>query len=236
MCTRRDNQKRWIRIFDRATSELDYYQRSGAPLYVNKYYEYQLRRGFQFLIRNARVELHDSILEIGSGTGRWAQELLRSGFAGTYYGIDFNPKAVRLSQDKNLPNCHFLTMDGRSLGFDSNVFDCALSITAIQHIPNLGWRDAVNEMVRVVKPSGKIALIENKRYPWVAEFSKRGCKLLLRRGQRYSFVRESPNSLFPISKKLDRLLTTLSYRFEPAFENFAPESFAKHIILAFRNH
>lgn len=236
MCARKDNQKRWIRIFDRATSEIAYYQRPRAPLYVNKYYEYQLRRGFQFLIGNIGVEGHDSILEIGSGTGRWAQELLRSGFAGTYCGIDFNPKAIRLSQNKNLPNCHFLTMDGGSLGFDSNVFDCAMSITALQHIPNLGWRDAVKEMVRVVKPSGEIALIEDKRYPWVEEFSKRECKLLLRRGQRYSFVRELPTSLFSVPRKLDRLLTALSYRFEPAFENFVPESFANHVILAFRNH
>ena len=233
----KDSQKLWIQLFNKATSEIDYYQRHGAPHFVNKYYEYQLKRGFQFLIRNIRINEHNLILEVGSGTGRWTQELLRNGFTGTYYGIDFNPKVVRLAQNKGLPNSHFLTMDGRDLGFASDIFDCAISIAALQHIPTEGWRTAVKEIMRVVKPSGKIVLFERKEYPWVEEFLKGGCKLLLKRCKNYSCIRELPTKFLSRNPRiLDHFLTILSYPLEPVFEKILPERFAYQSILVFRNH
>lgn len=233
----KDSQKLWIQLFNEATSEIDYYQRHRAPYFVNKYYEYQLKRGFQFLIRYIRLTEYNSILEVGSGTGRWPQELLRNGFAGTYYGIDFNPKAVRLTQNKGLPNSHFLTMDCRNLAFASDIFDCAISIAALQHIPTEDWRTSVKEIMRVVKPSGTIVLFERKEYPWVDEFLKGRCKLLLKRCKNYSCIRELPNKFLNRNPRiLDHFLTILSYPLEPVFEKILPERFAYQSILVFRNH
>lgn len=229
------NDKRyWEQCLDESVSEIAYYQRRRAPLFVNKYYEHQLKRAFATIVHNLKLEENVLILEIGSGTGRWAQQLIGMNINCIYSGIDFNQKAVSLAHSKRLSNCHFLTMDGMKLAYKSNCFDCAISITAIQHIPNEGWRDAVKEMVRVVKPNGRIAIIENNRYPWINEFTRNHCELLVKKGQRYSFARELLEHMFPLPKELDRFLTTLSYPLEPIFEKIVPIRLAKHVLLIFK--
>ena len=225
------SKKTWGQIFDESVSGVDYYQRHGAPPFVNKYYDHQLRRAFRMVINNLEVE-GKAVLEVGAGTGRWAQEFSKMNCA--YYGIDFNPKAILVARNENLPNCRFLVMDATRLAFRTQNFDLAISITAIMHIPTEGWRLAVKELVRVVKPNGRIALIENRRYPWIEEFSKNGCELLMKRGQRYSFLRELPEGRLPLPLKLNQLLTSLSYPLEPLFERIVPIRFAKHAILVFR--
>ena len=99
----------------------------------------------------------------------------------------------------------------------------------------------------MVKPKGKIVLIENSRIPWVEEFSKYSCRLLKQRGQSYSFVREgfayAARKLFSGQDNswndnktylaMDRLLTYVSYVLEPLFEVMVPNRFARHMALIF---
>jgi SAM-dependent methyltransferase len=53
----------------------------------------------------------------------------------------------------------FLKMDGRHLGFRSDTFDIAYSLSSIEHFGGLaGAQAAVDEMVRVLKPGGILVL------------------------------------------------------------------------------
>lgn len=240
-----DSRSEWIKIFKNSTSDLDYYQRHGEPRFVNKYYEHQLKRHFKKLLKNLGIEKGKSILEVGSGTGRWAEWLVREGH--TYFGIDFNFEALLRCQQKCFPDCHLANMDGRKIGFKDNTFDYVFSVTALQHIPSKGWEDAVREMVRVAKPNGKLFIVEDNSIPWEEEFSKYSCQLLKRRGENYSFVREFFDYLLPkrysgrdssfksgkIYLVINRFLTYFSYLLEPFFELVVPSKFAKHIVLIF---
>jgi ubiquinone/menaquinone biosynthesis C-methylase UbiE len=239
------NRFEWTQIFKKSKSDLDYYQRHGEPTFVNKYYEYQLKRHFKKLLKDLDIEKGKYIFEIGSGTGRWA-ELLASKIC-TYFGIDFNFDALLRCQQKGLHNCYLVAMDGRKIGFKDNTFDYVFSITAIQHIPSKGWEEAIREMVRVAKPNGKLFIVEDNSIPWKEEFSKYSCQLLKRRGENYSFVREcfdylvlklysGRDSSFKSGKiylVINRFLTYISYLLEPFFELVVPSKFAKHIVLIF---
>jgi len=48
--------------------------------------------------------------------------------------------------------------DGRSLTYADGTFDAAFSISVIEHIPGTGDSDAVRELVRVVRPGGKVVI------------------------------------------------------------------------------
>jgi SAM-dependent methyltransferase len=66
---------------------------------------------------------------------------------------EFAPFAYR--QD----HLRFLQMDGRRLAFRGNSFDVAYSLSSIEHFGGfVGAREAVEEMARVIRPGGLIAL------------------------------------------------------------------------------
>jgi SAM-dependent methyltransferase len=48
--------------------------------------------------------------------------------------------------------------DGRRLTFADNTFDAAFSVSVIEHIPGQGDAEAVRELLRVVKPGGKVVI------------------------------------------------------------------------------
>ena len=48
--------------------------------------------------------------------------------------------------------------DGRNLPYADGSFDAAFSVSVLEHIPERGDSDAIRELVRVVKPGGRIVL------------------------------------------------------------------------------
>lgn len=48
--------------------------------------------------------------------------------------------------------------DGRRLSYADNSFDAAFSVSVIEHIPGRGDTEAVRELLRVVKPGGKVVI------------------------------------------------------------------------------
>jgi SAM-dependent methyltransferase len=52
----------------------------------------------------------------------------------------------------------FEVADGRALPYDAAAFDHAYSISVLEHIPDGGDTQALNELARVVKPGGRIVI------------------------------------------------------------------------------
>jgi SAM-dependent methyltransferase len=101
------------------------------------------------------------VLDFGCGVGRLAQwpefDRLR------YYGVDRSEKMVQSAREYSArkPNRHFSTYDGSTLPFESGLFDCIVAVWVIQHILEEERLGAlVRELDRVLKPGGKIILIE----------------------------------------------------------------------------
>ena len=140
------------------------------------------RKGYEFtqllygLTRLGRLHERVSILSVGAGheailywlanhvgsviatdmyeEGRWDSVGIREGDA----------RVIERPQDyATFPyredRLVFLKMDGRHLGFRSDTFDVAYSLSSIEHFGGLaGAQAAVDEMARVLKPGGLLVL------------------------------------------------------------------------------
>lgn len=92
----------------------------------------------------------DRILDVGCGKGHLVKALSELGVDSV--GIDLNPNAADVAV---VPRVR--TMSAISLDFDDGTFDAVVSFHAIEHIPPV--EDALREMARVVKPTGKVLLV-----------------------------------------------------------------------------
>ena len=140
------------------------------------------RKGYEFtqllygLTRLGRLHDRIDVLSVGAGheailywlanhvgsviatdmyeEGRWASVGIREGDARVIARPqDYAPFPYR--EDRLV----FLKMDGRHLGFRSDTFDVAYSLSSIEHFGGLpGAQAAVDEMVRVLKPGGMLVL------------------------------------------------------------------------------
>ncbi|MDO8474128.1 MAG: class I SAM-dependent methyltransferase [bacterium] len=92
----------------------------------------------------------DKILEIGCGRGYTTKRVQY--ITPQTFGIDLNAKAIQNGVAQNLQ-----VMDAEALEFSDNTFDKIYSFHTVEHIPNIA--KAFREMVRVLKPRGKIMLV-----------------------------------------------------------------------------
>src|SRR5438309_891304 len=86
-----------------------------------------------------------SLLDIGGGTGNFALPLAKAGFRVTL--ADFSPEMVRRAAGK-LDDGMFAAADGQRLPFRDAVFDCAISVNVLGHMPD--WRRALREARRIL--------------------------------------------------------------------------------------
>lgn len=113
-------------------------------------------------------------LEIGCGQGMGA-DLLKTLFkADEVFSFDLDPDQVNTARknlaEKNLMDgsVHLAVSDAAKLPFKTNGFDAVLNFGIIHHCPD--WRNAISEIARVLKPSGKFVFEEvfgkaNRSFP-----------------------------------------------------------------------
>ena len=101
-----------------------------------------------------------SVLEVGCGGS--PQTLLRS-LASSYTGADFSKTGIdlarRLWRESEIP-VEFRVEDSCNLSFETAAFDAVYSAHMIYHIDSVeAQKLALEELVRVLKPGGKLILI-----------------------------------------------------------------------------
>ncbi|OEF99567.1 methyltransferase type 11 [Vulcanibacillus modesticaldus] len=105
--------------------------------------------------------LKGKVLEVGIGTGKNL----------AYYpkdihltGIDFSPGMLRFAKERikdvDFP-VELIEMDAQSLDFDDNTFDYVVTTCVYCSVPDP--IQGLKEMRRVVKPDGKIIMLEHMR-------------------------------------------------------------------------
>jgi ubiquinone/menaquinone biosynthesis C-methylase UbiE len=92
-------------------------------------------------------------LDVGCGNGAAAIHLARK-YGLNVTGIDVDPAQIRLANahSQKVNKARFLTTDGTRLPFEDGQFEIVFTNKVTHHIPN--WREALAEMIRVVKPGG----------------------------------------------------------------------------------
>lgn len=140
-----------------AERKLDKAALRGEPSYV---WRAGQQRRLEMIVRAAGERIQGYILENGCGVGMYVQHL--APFGGTVIGLEYDCERAAEARE-NSP--HIVNAAGESLPLPSDSFDLVLSHEVIEHVQ--ADRAAIREIVRVLKPGGRLALFcPNRGYPF----------------------------------------------------------------------
>jgi ubiquinone/menaquinone biosynthesis C-methylase UbiE len=127
------------------------------------------------------------VLDVGCGKGRFARVLREREPAAELWGLDISEEMLRYVPS----GIHTRAGSMTSLPFDTAEFDAAYATESLEHAVEI--ERAVAEMCRVVRPGGRIAIIDKNAQAWgrleTAEwerwFTRKELERLLRRHCRH---------------------------------------------------
>jgi ubiquinone/menaquinone biosynthesis C-methylase UbiE len=156
----------------------------GAPVWFNRLIDDLQFQAIRRALAMAALPPHSRILDVGCGTGRWVRRYLALGHLPT--GVDATPGMLRIARQQGTAP-PLLAGEAFRLPFPDAAFDCVTDVTVVQHIPADLQPKALGEMVRVLKPGGRLILFELIRgkgahiFPrapqdWIHQVSQAGAK------------------------------------------------------------
>ncbi len=107
--------------------------------------------------------LQGAALDVCTGTGDLAMALARCPGMDQVVGVDLLPGMISLARSKARAKgldggTNLVLGDALTLPFPSNTFACATSAFSLRNMPDL--QEALAEMVRVVRPGGRVTTLE----------------------------------------------------------------------------
>src|SRR5260370_21837646 len=103
------------------------------------------------------------ILDVGSGSGIWAQEVAHQFPAASVFGLDLEPPrplSSAASATSSPPNYHFVQGNVlQGLPFPDDTFDFTHQRMLVVAIPAQDWPRVVQERARVTRPGCLVALL-----------------------------------------------------------------------------
>jgi SAM-dependent methyltransferase len=129
----------------------------GEPSYV---WRTGQQRRLDMIVGGAGERIRGLILEDGCGVGMYVEHLSR--FGGTVIGLEYDLERAREARARSPL---ILNAEGESVPLPSSTFDMILSHEVIEHMQD--DRLAIREMIRILKPGGRIVLFcPNRGYPF----------------------------------------------------------------------
>ena len=129
----------------------------GEPSYV---WRAGQQRRLEMILHAAGERIKGQILENGCGVGMYVEHL--SPFGGTVIGLEYDFERAYEAR-KNSP--HIINAAGEFVPLALSTFDLILSHEVLEHVQD--DRAAVCEMIRTLKPGGRLLLfVPNRGYPF----------------------------------------------------------------------
>ena len=99
-------------------------------------------------------------LDVGAGPGLLAQDLAeRAGPSGLIVGVDPSPSMLRLAQARTAGSpVYYVQGTATALPVEGQTFDLAVSTQVLEYVPEID--EAIQEMRRVVRPGGTVAILD----------------------------------------------------------------------------
>jgi ubiquinone/menaquinone biosynthesis C-methylase UbiE len=155
-------QPRAIAEHDAQAQDFDAFYRTMQQDYRRSSFAYG-RKKVEEVLHQTLMELPagGQVLDIGCGTGAQLRYCLEHGFGAT--GLE-PAAAMRAIARRNNP--HIPIMDGvaTDLPFPDGRFDLALAIEVFRYLGREDIQQAYREMIRVVKPGGRLFFTMVNRY------------------------------------------------------------------------
>lgn len=118
----------------------------------------------RLVVKRSELKEGGTGLDVCCGTGMLTMEQARAaGSAGRITGLDFSENMIEVAR-QNIRDfefkeiIQFIQGDAMRLPFENDVFDCATVGWGLRNVPDIF--KAVREMVRVVKPGGKVISLD----------------------------------------------------------------------------
>lgn len=129
----------------------------GEPSYV---WRAGQQRRLEMILAAAGQRMHGTLLDNGCGVGMYVQHLQASG--GRVFGLEYEYERLLQAKDHS----HLLACAaGEHLPYPPGIFDLVLSHEVLEHVAD--DRQAVLEVVRTLKPGGRMVLfVPNRGYPF----------------------------------------------------------------------
>jgi len=120
-------------------------------------------RAFHDAIEENKENLKGRVLDLGCGTGIFTQVLSRVEGVREVVALDISRESVVQARGKCDNQCRFLAGSATELPFPDSSFDAVVAFgDIISHIHN-GYREAISEIGRVLKPGGLLLCdVDNK--------------------------------------------------------------------------
>ena len=116
------------------------------------------------MLRLARLQQGESVLDVGCGTGSLAVAAKRKvGPAGAVYGVDASPEMIARANKKARKagvEVTFKNAFAQSLPFQDGTFDAVLSTVMLHHLPRPARKELALEIRRVLRPGGRLLVID----------------------------------------------------------------------------
>ena len=163
---------------------------------------------------------NEMIIDVGSGTGDIAKNILKTKFKGELHLLDLNPQMLnigKLTFGKN-KNVYFHQGNAENLKFKNNTFDKYTISFCLRNITNI--EKSIKEALRILKPGGIYFCLEfsspnsiltsqfynkyrTKTLPWIG-------KLIANNQEAYKYLSESID-LFPNQEKLKYIIEKIGF-------------------------
>jgi ubiquinone/menaquinone biosynthesis C-methylase UbiE len=108
-----------------------------------------------------KLEAGESVLDVGCGTGLLAHDMAALvGAAGCVVGVDISQDMLKLAERRcvGLDQVQFRQAEAEHLPQEADYFDAVASVQVLLYLSDVS--SALAEMHRVLKPGGRIAIIE----------------------------------------------------------------------------
>ena len=131
-----------------------------ANVYDTTYSGKHAKKLYNAVIEKVNQMNHNSILDIGFGTGT-VLSMLANKENIRLCGIDISEKMLHIAREKLIGKAELILGDSEHLPWKENEFDIVLCIDSFHHYPNP--EKVLSEIRRVLKPNGNIIIAD----PWV---------------------------------------------------------------------
>jgi ubiquinone/menaquinone biosynthesis C-methylase UbiE len=115
-----------------------------------------------------------SVLDVGCGTGT-TDRFLRER-VGSLSGVDVSEEML-IKARSNVKDVDFRWYDGEKLPFPDESFDAVVAICVLHHVPPSNRYKFVNEMVRVTRSNGVVAVFEHNPFNPLTRHAVNSCEL-----------------------------------------------------------
>lgn len=130
-----------------------------------------IRRTDSRILDLAQVGPGDRVLDVGTGPGYLARAAAaRVGAAGRAVGIDASPEMIARAREvagREASPVEFTQAGAQRLPFADGSFDAAVTRLVMHHLPGDLKERALAEIVRVLKPGGRLVIADLSSHSWV---------------------------------------------------------------------